>query len=208
MMNASSQHEAPWRSGLPLPIQTARLVLRPCREGDGVALAAAVAESYGDLHPWFHDGMRTREDEIDPIWQEVVVCRSLAQFKSRERLQFLAFSKEEELIGSIELFEPDWRRRAFRLAYWVRSGAQRRGYGMEANIAVLRFAFDVLKARRMTVGHAAPNVASARLIKKLGFGDLSRMPLGSEMPGARFVDGISYVMTDDSRLPTIPVSWG
>lgn len=60
----------------------------------------------------------------------------------------------------------------------------------------------------MTVGHAAPNTASARLIAKLGFGNPSKMPLGSEMPDGTFVDGISYVMTERAALPKVPAAWG
>lgn len=123
---------------LPLSIRTARRLLWPCRERDGAALAEAVADSFDDLHPWFHDAMRPRCDEGSTVWQEVVACRSLARFKARERLQFLAWTEEGSLVGSVELGRPDWRRRAFRLAYWERSGAQRQGYGAEATAAVLR----------------------------------------------------------------------
>lgn len=208
MTTAPVDSDKPWQIKLPLPIKTARLYLRPCREGDGAALADAIAESFDDLYPWFHEGMCTRDIETSAIWQEVVVCRSLAHFKARDRLQFLAWDAEDTLAGSVELFQPDWRRRSFRLAYWVRSSLQGSGYGAEAVAAVVRYSFEVLQARRVTVGHAEPNTPSASLITKLGFHEVSRMPLGSEMPEGNFVDGIGYAMTEESELPEIHVSWG
>ena len=75
----------------PVPIRTPRLMLRPCREGDGTALAEAVAESFDALHPWPHVGLRPREREVDPTWQEVVACRHRARLKARERQALPAF---------------------------------------------------------------------------------------------------------------------
>ena len=192
MNEAKSWRSKNWRIDVPVPIWTERLELRSCQDGDGAALADAISESYDDLYPWL---------------QDVVACRSLAQFKARERLQFLAWQGEGQLVGSIEFFQPDWRRRSFHLAYWVRSSLQQQGYGVEMLASILRYSFDVLAARRILVGHAAPNKASAALIAKLGFRELSRLPMGSEMPDGTFVDGISYVMTDSSRLPATKVRW-
>lgn len=207
MNEAKSWRSKNWRIDVPVPIWTERLELRSCQDGDGAALADAISESYDDLYPWFHDGLGPRDLETSPAWQDVVACRSLAQFKARERLQFLAWQGEGQLVGSIEFFQPDWRRRSFHLAYWVRSSLQQQGYGVEMLASILRYSFDVLAARRILVGHAAPNKASAALIAKLGFRELSRLPMGSEMPDGTFVDGISYVMTDSSRLPATKVRW-
>lgn len=207
-MTPSAREPEPYAIPAPVPIRAPRLTLRPCREGDGVALAEAVAESFDALHPWFHLWMRPREVEADPAWQEVVACRDLARFKARERLRFLAWSEAGALVASVELLHPDWRRRSFELAYWVRTGAQRQGHGAEAVGAVMRYAFEALEARRVTVGHAAPNAASARLIASLGFARVSRMPLGSEMPDGSFVDGVGYAMTDAAALPPLDVRWG
>ena len=190
----------------PVPIRTPRLMLRPCREGDGTALAEAVAESFDALRPWFHVGLGPREREVDPTWQEVVACRHLARFKARERLALLAFDGDR-LVALVELIHPDWRRRAFGLSYWVRTSAQRRGYGTEAVGAATRWAFGALEARRVTVGHAVPNRASAALIARLGFAPVSRMPRGAEMPGELFVDGLGYAMTDPAPLPPLDVRW-
>lgn len=208
MTTVPADSDRPWQVNLPLQIKTERLHLWPCREGDGVALAEAIAESFGDLYPWFHDGMGPRDIETSAIWQEVVVCRSLAQFKARERLQFLAWSAEDSLSGSVELFQPDWRRRSFHFAYWARSSLHMNGYGAEAVSAIVRYGFEVLQARRITVGYAEPNTANARMNAKLGFQKISIMPMRSELPDGTFVDGTGYAMTDVSDLPACNTSWG
>ena len=207
MTSGTTGHE-PYAIPAPVPIQTPRLMLRPCREGDGEALAEAVAESFDALHPWFHPWLGPREREGDPAWQEVIACRNLYRFKARERLLLLAWSEGGRLIAAVELIHPDWRRRSFELAYWVRTSEHWRGYGAEAVGAATRWAFGALGARRVTVGHAAPNEASARLIARLGFTLVSRMPLGSEMPDGAFVDGVGYAMTDAAALPPLEVRWG
>ena len=151
---------------VPVPIRTRRLLLRPPTAGDGEAIARAVAESYDVLHPWFHDGLGTRAIESDPIWQEMIACRFRAQFAARERLPFYAFDAGT-LCAFVEL-QPDWRVGRMRLSYWVRSSRMREGFGIEAVGALIRYAFDALDIRIVTVGHADGNTASARLIARLG----------------------------------------
>ena len=204
-MTSGTTDREPHAIPAPVPIRTPRLILRPYREGDGEALAKAVAESFDALHPWFHSWLGLREREGDPAWQEVVACRNLYRFKARERLPLLAWSEGRRLIAAVELIHSDWRWRSFELAYWVRTSEHRRGYGAEA---VTRWAFGALGARRVTVGHAGPNEASARLIARLGFTPVSRMPLGSEMPDGAFVDGVGHAMSDPTALPPLEVRWG
>ena len=191
---------------VPVPIRTPRLVLRPPRAGDGAALADAMVESYDALHPWFHQAMAERRIETSTVWQEVVACRFQAQFAARERLPFLAWSGE--ILAAFAELKPDWRVGRMRLSYWVRSSMTQRGIGAEAVNALSRFAFGALKARLVTVGHAEPNAASARLIASLGFEPIARQPLGHEMPDGTLVDGLGYVLSGPDRLPDLAVSWG
>ena len=202
-----SSDPEPHAISAPVPIRTPRLLLRPCREGDGAALAEAVAESFNSLHPWLHEGLGLREREADPAWQEVVACRHLARFKARERLALLAFDGLR-LVACVELIHPDWRRRAFELSYWVRTSAQRRGYGTEAMGAATRWVFDAPEARRVTTGRAEPDRASAAPSARLGFAPVPRRPMRAEMPGEVLVDGLGCAMIDPAPLPPLDVRWG
>ena len=116
------------------------------------------------------------------------------------------WSTGDALVGFVEL-RPDWRVGRMQLSYWVRSGCRRRGYGAEAVGAATRYAFDALDARLVTVGHAAPNRASAALIARLGFERVALQPLSHEMPDGTLVDGIGYAMTDPAALPPLEVAW-
>ena len=206
-MMSTIRNIEPFRIRTPLPIRTPRLVLRPHREGDGEARAEAIEESWETLRLWFHEGMEPRATETDPLWQEAVACRFLAQFKLRERLAFLARSTDDTLVGFFDL-NPDWRVGRMRLSYWVRAGLRRRGYAAEAVTALTRYAFEALDARVVSVGHAAPNVASAALIAKLGFERVGVQPLGYEMVDGQLVDGVAYAATNPTALPALEVNWG
>lgn len=189
----------------PVPIRTPRLLLRPGRVGDGIALANAVAESFDALHPWFHAGMREREVETSPVWQEAVACRSLAQFVARERLAFYAWLGDT-LCGFVEL-RPDWRVGRMSLSYWVRTSMTGKGLGSEAAGAVTCYAFGALGARLVTVSHAEGNAASARLIARLGFERTARRRLDYEMPDGTLVDEIGYTAAGPERMPAQNVVW-
>ena len=205
-MIPTARHVEPYRIPVPVPIRTPRLLLRPPGEDDGAALAAAIDESWETLHPWFHGAWGRAASRPTPTWQAAVACRYRARFLMRERLAFLACSPDDGPVGFVEL-DPDWRVGRMRLSYWVRATLRRRGHAAEAVGAVTRFAFEALDARLVTVGHAAPNVASASLIRRLGFERTTVLPLGCEMPDGALVDGIGYAMTDPSALPPLRTSW-
>ena len=190
----------------PVPIRTPRLVLRPANVGDGAAIADAVGESFDALHPWFHAAMRERAIEGSAKWQEAVACRFLAQFVARERLAFYAW-EGARLCGFVEL-DPDWRVGRMSLSYWVRSSMTGQGLGTEAAGAAVRYAFEALDARLVTVSHAEGNTASARLIAKLGFERSARRSLCYEMPDGTLMDEIGYSATGADGLPIQSVAWG
>ena len=190
---------------VPVPVRTSRLLLRPPTVGDGTAIAEAVAESYDELHPWFHEGLGDREREAAPVWQEMVAVRFLSQFLARERLPFYAFA-EGALCAFVEL-KPDWRVGRHRLSYWVRSSMTKRGIGTETVGAITRYALEALDARVVTVGHAEGNVGSAALIRRLGFEPFARQPLGYGMPDGTLVDWHAYAVGDPARLPDFTVQW-
>lgn len=137
----------------------------------------------------------------------MAACRALAAFAARERIGPLA-RQGRGLVGALDLLHLDWTRGTAELARWIRTGAQRRGLGLEAACAVTRWAFEGLGMRRVAVGHAAPNAASAALTARLGFEPASRMPFGHAMPDGALVDGVGHVMTDPARLPPLEAGSG
>ena len=70
---------------------------------------------------------------------------------------------------------------AVELHYWIRSDHTGRGLTTEAGRALIRWAWDVLRADRLTLWAGRDNLASRRVAEKLGFrhlGPLSWRPDG------------------------------
>jgi ribosomal-protein-alanine N-acetyltransferase len=71
------------------------------------------------------------------------------------------------LIGSVAL-HLEARHRRGELGYWFGKDYWGRGYCPEAVREVLDCAFQVLGLHKVTASHAAPNVASGRVLEKVG----------------------------------------
>lgn len=149
---------------LPTPtLATARLRLRPVDDTDADALFAlhtnASVLRYWDAPPW-RDRDRAR--------QFVATCRRLATDGTGARL---AVDRAADLrfIGwcGLSRWNPDYRSAA--LGYCFDDAAWGHGYGTEAARALLRWAFDTLDLNRVQAETDTRNLASARLLEKLGF---------------------------------------
>ncbi|MCB9653479.1 MAG: GNAT family N-acetyltransferase [Deltaproteobacteria bacterium] len=150
-------------------LRTARLVLRPIALGDIDRLWPYVSEPELSRHMnW--DAHKTRAET------EAFVVSSI---EAAGRGSDLVWVLEHEaafagLIGLHKIvgYERAWRRDHAELGYWCAPPLQGRGLMTEAGQAILDFAFGPLARHKVTVGCISENVASARVIKKLGFRSL------------------------------------
>ncbi|MGV8854809.1 MAG: GNAT family N-acetyltransferase [Devosia sp.] len=55
------------------------------------------------------------------------------------------------------------------LGYWLEEAAWRQGFGLEAAQAIVGFAFEQIGLKAIVAGHAFDNLASGRLLARLGF---------------------------------------
>lgn len=155
---------------VPERIETARLVLRSPRRGDGPAVNAAVRVSLAELSPWMPwAGTMPSGDE-----SEIHCRRQQARFILREDFALLIFLRqadggEGELVGGTGLHRIDWPLRRFEIGYWRKTGCEGRGFLTEAVRAVARLAFDVLDARRVEIRMDDGNARSWRLAERAGF---------------------------------------
>jgi [ribosomal protein S5]-alanine N-acetyltransferase len=76
------------------------------------------------------------------------------------------------------------------LGYWLDEAAWGRGYATEAASAVIAFARE-LGLKRLTSGHAADNLASGRVLAKLGFERVGQTRVPS-LPRGSDIDQIKY----------------
>lgn len=92
--------------------------------------------------------------------------------------------------------------------YWVAGDQRRQGFATEATVALVRYAFDALRAQELTINYFAGNEKSAGVIRKLGF------PYERTVRGAHksCLDGtpvdVHYFRRETSEhLPPLDVRW-
>jgi len=146
------------------PIATERLVLRPFTPGDFDALFAY--QSRPDVTRWLEWDARTEEQV------RAALARKIAAVAVVDEGDFLALAitKKDtgELVGDVILAFASAEHRAGEIGYIVHPDHQGLGYSTEACREVLRIAFDDLGLHRV-IGRLEPrNVASARVLEKLG----------------------------------------
>jgi RimJ/RimL family protein N-acetyltransferase len=140
--------------------RTERLLLRPGWAEDAPALFHAIADE-GIVRnlasaPWPY-----RLDDAEAF---------LATERSPHEAAFLVFRRTRgspELIGAAGF----GRRPSgeVELGYWVARAHWGLGYATEAAQAIVDIARDGLKLRRLSAGHFTDNLASGRVLEKIGF---------------------------------------
>ena len=151
---------------VPEELQTARLLLRPPRAGDGPMVNEAVVESIESLRPWMPWADPTPTVEKSEIW-----CRDgRAAFLARVRLPWIMLDRQSgAFVGSTGMPRLDWKVPRFEIGYWVRRRCEGRGFVTEAVAEMTRFAFGTLGAKRVEIRAADDNVRSWRVPERLGF---------------------------------------
>lgn len=192
---------------VPMPIRTPRLLIRPKEPGDGAPTAAAVAETWADLHQW----MAWAEDLDDNTAekQEIRTRHVMVKFILREEFNLVGVEiASGQPVIWCGFHSIDWIARQCETGFWVRKSAQRRGFATESTNALLRYAFGALGMRRVGITHSAGNEASRRVIEKLGFAPEGMQRAANPLPGGRFADRLCYARLDTSGLPPLAVQWG
>ena len=191
---------------VPMPIRTPRLRIRPKQVGDGAITAAAVAETWDELHRW----MRWAEDR-DAFTAEAMEIRNrhvMAGFILRQGIELIGLETE---TGTAVIWcgfhDIDWQGRQCDTGYWVRKSAQGRGFASETANALVRYAFGALGMRRVGLTHSGGNEASRRIAEKLGFSFEGILRGANILPGGRNADRYCYARFDADGLPDLEVRW-
>ncbi|GAA1133546.1 GNAT family protein [Nocardioides aquiterrae] len=142
-------------------LETARLRLRPVADADADALYAMHSSAhvlrYWDSPPWADPSRAQRF---------IGASRQLAEDGTGVRL---AVERDGRFLGwcSLSRWNPDYRSAA--LGYCLAEKAWGRGYATEAARALLDWAFGTLDLNRVQAETDTRNLASARVLEKLGF---------------------------------------
>ncbi len=142
---------------------TARLRLRPFDDSDTDSLFALHSNGYvlryWDAPPWSE---RWRAERF------IAACREMAEAGTGTRLAVDRVA-DGAFIGwcGLTRWNPD--HRSASMGYCYDSAAWRQGYATEAARGLLQWAFNTLDLNRVQAETDTRNVASARVLEKLGF---------------------------------------
>lgn len=90
--------------------------------------------------------------------------------QGKEQVYLGVFTPDGEVIGDIQLSNIDWRHRTASIGLSIARRADRgRGYGRDATVTLLRYAFRHLDLHRVSAAIATHNAAAQRVLETCGF---------------------------------------
>ncbi len=147
-------------------LRTPRLILRPLKDSD----ARSVAENINNLnisrwllvvpHPYSLKDARVWIKGNKEKWQRKPV---------EDYVFGMDLKSEHKIVGGIGIHNVDRYEGSGEVGYWLGERYWGQGYGSEALTAVVDFAFNRLKLRRLEAGVFDGNPSSGKLLEKLGF---------------------------------------
>ncbi len=172
-------------------LTTERLVLRGFEKSDAMdVFAYAQNPNVGPLAGWKpHASIEESRGVV-------------AHFMRYGEVWAVVSKQTGRVIGSVGL-HADERRNvegARMLGYALGEEAWGHGYATEACRAVLRYAFEELSLRVVSVYHFPDNQRSKHVIKKLGFQCEGVLRVASTLPDGSLTDEVCYSMTDGEYI--------
>jgi ribosomal-protein-serine acetyltransferase len=188
---------------LPTPILTPRLRLQPRSIGEGEKLNRAICSSLDHLKPW----MPFAQTAPTVAESEEHCRRSFAKFILREDLTLSIYTRDgQHLIGSTGLHRPNWEVPSFHIGYWICREYQGQGYVTEAVNAVARYAFAILKARRLEIRCDSKNSKSLAVMQRLAF-EKEALIKNDVRENGELRDTIVTALFVEMNLPPLDVIW-
>jgi len=148
---------------LPLPIETSRLRLRSYAPEDFAALHAI--QSRQDVHRWLYTAPRSEDEVREAIESRIARLRDAPETGVALAVELAATG---ELLGDVSLTLGSPEHRQAEIGFIFHPGHHGRGYATEAAEAVVALAFSTYDLHRVYGRLEARNVASARVLEKLG----------------------------------------
>ncbi len=94
-----------------------------------------------------------------------------AENKNNKDYNFIVFNNKK-IIGRISIREIDYTLKSANLGYWVGSKFQSKGFGYEMLKAICHFIQHDLKLKKITAEVFSQNIASQKILEKMGFENL------------------------------------
>ena len=174
------------------PRFTPRLVLRPFRRKDTTPVHDAVRASLPELSeylPWAVNYQRSVTAQF--------VKDSIGAWASGRAFDFsIRLLDDEDIhLGNVSVWFTSRANSVGEVGYWIRSDSTNKGIGTEATARALQVAYEELHMHRVTTRIATGNLASERIVSKLGF--LKEGTLRDEVKvGGRWLDHTVWGLLD------------
>jgi ribosomal-protein-alanine N-acetyltransferase len=147
----------------PITLTTPRLVLRPLCHEDAHALFAIWSDT--DAMRYFSFPAMTRFDQaMDRVARQLKTSAD-----GKDLVCAIELRATGEVLGDCALFHADEQCRRAEIGFCLQRAHWGRGYMSEAASTLIRHAFGTLNFRRIEADIDPCNVASARLLERLGF---------------------------------------
>jgi len=197
--------ENPILIDLPMPIETDRLIIREPRFGDGVSINEAKLESWDSISKWMNWAKI-----IPTIAEDEIVAREAhVRFLQKSDLTLYSYNKATgEFIGGTGLHRFDWKHRIIEIGYWIRSSVNDQGFATESTKALIKYAFEVLHAKKVIIVVSEGNDASRRVIEKSGFKFEYTVHDEDLLPDGTVTDKHWYCLYNADHLKDFNVVWG
>lgn len=190
---------------LPMPIETDRLIIREGRPGDGTGINEAKLESWDLISKWM-DWAKIKPT-IDE--DEIVAREAHIRFLQKTDLTLYAFDKMTgQFMGGTGLHRFDWEHRIVEIGYWLRKSVNGQGYATESTKALIKYSFDVLRAKKVVIVVSEGNDASRRVIEKSGFKFEYTVHDEDVLPDGSITDKHWYALYNADHLDDFNVKWG
>jgi RimJ/RimL family protein N-acetyltransferase len=146
------------------PLETERLVLRPFEEGDLHALYKLHSDE--GVARYVYNDPRSLDETRELLGRKMAAIQLTAE---RQWLSAAVIARESgQFVGDMALHWVSEQHKTGELGFVFDPEHQGRGYATEAARAFLAFAFDGMDLHRVIGRTEARNVASARVLEKLG----------------------------------------
>jgi RimJ/RimL family protein N-acetyltransferase len=185
-----------------IEIITPRLILRTPRLTDVDVVQKAKLEVWYELQLWMNWAYDSQKNQ-DAL--KKFIESSLSK-NPHECLLGFCRSTGDFVISSGINREKDTD--IYSMGYWVAQPHLGKGFATEATNAILRYGFNVLKAKAVKINYYEGNDKSHNVIRKCGFQFVETVKGGHK----RCLDGVPldvhhFVRTNAEGLPDLQVSW-
>ena len=171
------------------PIHTERLLLRPFRDDDLDVFHAI--QSRPDVVRYLYWEPRSRDEASEMLGRRKL---QVAIDKAGDGLHLAAELRDTgELVGHFSLFYASEEHHQGEVGFVVHPDHHGRGYGVEGALVMLRLGFEELGLHRIVGRCDARNVASARLMERLGMRREGHL-IENEFVKGEWTDELDYAM--------------